>query len=75
MPVLRAKVNALCKQVRPDRRCVIQRHLLETKACDEEERSNEVLSLGHVIDTEKRQCFRRSVINGDNFEVTDRKPT
>lgn len=63
----------LGKQVRSDRRCAIQRHLLETETCDEEGRKDEVLSLVHVVDTEKNQCCRRSVINGNNFEATDQK--
>ena len=33
MPVLLTEINALGEQVRPDRRRVIQRHLLESKTC------------------------------------------
>jgi len=48
VPVVLTEINALGEQVRSDRRCLIQRQLLETKNCDEAERSGEVLSLGHV---------------------------
>ena len=72
MPVLLAEIDALGEQVRSDSGCVIQRHLLEAKTCDEKNRSDEVLTLGHVVDAKKRQtCCRRAVSHG-TIEATNR---
>ena len=60
MPVFLTEINTLGEQVRPDRGGVIQCHLFEANACNEEGRSDEILALGHVIDTKKRQCYRKS---------------
>lgn len=67
MPVLLTEINTLGEQVRPDRGGVIQCHLFEAKACNEEDCSDEVLTLRHAIDTKKRQCCRESVINHDSL--------
>ena len=60
MPVLLTEINTPGEQVRPDRGGVIQCHLFEAKARNEEGRSDEILALGHVIDTKKRQCYQGS---------------
>ena len=63
VPVLLAEVNAFGEQVRSDGWGVIECHLLEPEARNEESCGDEILSPGHVIDTKKRQCYRRKVIN------------
>lgn len=71
MPILLTEINALCEQVRSDGGCVIQCHLLEAKTCDEENSSDEVLTLGHVVNTENRQSCRRKAISDDAFVATE----
>ena len=66
VPVLRTEINALGEKVRADRWDVIQGHLLEPEAGNEENGSNEVLTLGHVIDTEKGECCGRKVVSRDS---------
>jgi hypothetical protein len=76
VPVLLTEIDALGEQVRSDSRCVIQRHLLEAETCDEKNRSDEVLALGHVVDAKKRQtCYRRAVSHGTIEATNQTNPT
>jgi len=71
IPVPLTEVYALGEQVRSNRGRVIQRHLLEAKTRDEEYRGDEILTLGHTVYADKRECCRRGMISYGAFEGTN----
>lgn len=63
VPVLLTEVNAFGEQVRSNGWGVIECHLFEPEARNEESCSDEILSPEHIINTEKRQRYHRKVIS------------
>jgi hypothetical protein len=72
VPVPLAEIDALGEQVRSDGGCVIQRHLLEAETCDEKNRSDEVLTLAHVVDAKERQTYCRRAVSHGTIGATNR---